>query len=364
MTTRDRFWRPGSLAGEAFRRIAASPVRILVLVVASGIAFSATLALDHQAVSQTLQDHRNALNQGIGVVVIDKVPMDEHDSLRAACTLLDSHAGIQSAGGALSPDVRTLMIHPGIGARHVRFDSGAWRIWFPDVAVPISEIAVGEGLAARTGVAPGDPMRLDDEPSVTRRVSAVVGQKRSFVRSKEWLIETASTTEEIDQCWVEFPTGTTELEIDHVAAALSDISSYQIRPALANDPLRRDPIRDFEKRTVRWAPHAALVIIGLLYSTVVLGRRGERALYVTLGLRRTDEYLMTMVEVATVIVAPAILGTAIALHLGVNLNNPDDALAAKFVIENQILAIVGVLVLLPLLPALGRRSNLLEDLRA
>lgn len=333
-------------------------------MVAGSAVFAAALSLDHREVTRIIGEREEAYRLGSTVLLVNQVPPDARAELRSACVRLSGNETIASAGGFSDFKVGYLTTYPGIAARRGRFDSEAWAIWFPETTMPPERHSIGDGLASRTGLITGDPLHLGGTPGPADPIGTVITPTRPFAQANEWIIETASPMELFSECWIEFRRTVTPADLAMVTTVLSAVPTYQLRPALPAGPVERDPASQFRSRDSRWAPVAAVAVLALLYCLIGFSRRGERALYVTLGLTRVEAYLMGVVEVAAAVVLPGLISSAAVLWFVADHGSVEASLATVLGLETQGLALVVTVLVLPVVGMSGRTATLLEDLRS
>ncbi len=363
MTPSTESWRLLSLASESVRRTLASPIRLVLLVIASSAMFSAVFLAEILVLEELEDFKREEVWQGRGIVVVDNVPGDELHLLRSTCTQMSSHRGVARVGGLRLPQVFSLAAYPGVAVRLAHLDGDAWRMWFPSSVVPMRGIAVGSELANRAGVIVGDSVRFDDFPGSTLMVDQVIDERRPFAQAEGWLVVPAAIDDPIDQCWIEFSETIHRDHLEHVSATFANLSEYELRPVIRSTDLTRKPSDEFHARWTKWGSPCAFLWVALMYLLVVQNRKGEQAVYVTLGLSRVEDYLMSIVEVAMAVVAPGLVVTALVLHVHSTLGHADAPLVHRLVIDSQLLLLGVTLVLLPLVSVLRRRTSILDDLK-
>ncbi len=357
-------WHLQSLVSESFRRIIALPLRMAVLVLASGVMFPTVLVAELVTLEDIADFRRVEMWHGRGIVVVDDVPSVDRPLLRSACTQMSSHHGIAAIGGIREPQTYALVTYPGVGIRLAGLEDNTWRMWFPDSPVPVGGLAAGSELTERVGLLEGDPIRLDGFPSQTFETEMIISGRRPFAQGEGWLLQPMSILDPIDQCWIEFSEPVEQQHIQHVAAAVANLSEYEVNSLIRANDLTRNSTREFAERWTKWGLLASSMVVALMYLLLLQSRKGEQAVYVTAGLSRTEDYLMSIIEVATVVVVPgaAISAIVVSLHSsGGHANNP---LVHKLAVESQLLAFTATLVLLPLLSALRRHTSTLEDLKS
>ncbi len=357
-------WRLPALCSEAVRRSLASPVRASLLAAASGVLFAVMLLSELIVVEDIESFRREQMWQGRGILVAETGFANEQPLLRTACTALASHSGVAAAGGLRHPRQQSLASYPGVGTRLAGLDEAAWGIWFPDSAVPLEGVAAGSQLAARVGMLEGDALRLEAMPDRLLRVGSVLGDGRPFAPAANWLIEPLAVHDGIDQCWVEFDEPVEAEHTAHLEASLAGLFQPQVRPVIRDSALTRDPSGEFAGRWSQWGPAGAIGLLALLYVMILHSRKGEQAVYVTVGLTRAEAYLMSLTEVALTVIVPGIVCSALALQWHNAGGHPHYPLVHRLAVDTQLLTLGAVLLLLPLLAALQPRQSLLDDLKS
>jgi len=353
-----------SLCSEAFRRAVASPVRVGLLTCAAVVMFAVMLASELAVVSDIESFRRQEMWQGRGIALVQDVPFGEQELLRESCNRIGAHSGVVAAGGFREPEFQSLATYPGTGIRLASLDEAVWQMWYPGSAGPETGVAAGVAIVERLGLLPGDPVRLQSAPERVLRIETVTGQGRPFAQADNWLIEPAAVNEPIEVCWVDFGEPVRQEHLDHLAASVGNLSAYRVSPVIRTNELSRNPSAEFAGRWTQWGPLATITVLALLYAMILHSRKGEQAVYVTVGLNRAEAYLMSLVEVGVAVVVPGILSSAVALYVHNSGDHEAFAGVHRLAVDSQMLTLLVVWFALPLLAALQPRSSLFDDLKS
>ncbi|UZN04082.1 hypothetical protein [Cellulomonas sp. S1-8] len=277
----------------------------------------------------------------------------------AVCEQLSDVDGVSGAFWATPRSDASSFAHvPGGRFSMVDVSPGVWA--FLDVDVPpVPAVVVSEGLARRTGVADGSPVRVGESDVVTARTSfvAVLGNDLDGA-----LLVPSGPRERADACFIRTDASHVEGVAELARAALGwEGTDAVVSPRLHGDEFTVDFSRAHEERELRWAWVAGGAFMAVIWALILWFRRGQTAIYATFGVTTARRVVLRVAE-WSVLAGPGLLagwalGCLVALALGA------DARSALTQTSVQAMAAVSMASALVVLVSVRPAGTLIDQLK-
>jgi len=268
----------------------------LLVVLAIAWTCAAVGAADAVGVSETARRERAWIDAGAYVLRVQgAVRADVRLPLPpTACERLAAVDGVHGAFWALRRPTAGAFEHlPGGRFSVLEVSPGA--LPFLEIPTPEGPVAlVSDGLARRTGLTDGSPLRVDGSDTMNGRVAPVAVLGDDFDGA---LLVPSVALGRADMCFIRTDAGHVAAVSALAASALGwDGSDAIVSPRLFDNEFTVDFSRAHEQRDLRWAWAAAGLVLALLWALVQWFRRSHTAVYATFGLTAAGRCVLQVSE--------------------------------------------------------------------
>ncbi|MDP3952608.1 hypothetical protein [Microbacterium sp.] len=286
---------------EGLKNVASRPVLSALLALASVAVAGATLSLSVFESSSIVAQERALREQGAYTLQMyaasgAPLPAERCDALRDV-------DGVVSAGGVLS----TQTIYP-------KNDSGVGRVLAMVTPGMVEIIWPAEGLKSTTGLIAGKALSqhfgLRDEAwigMVGESPLKVGAATESSARDENYdnrLVEVAPPIGTITSCYLEAVAGAA-VPITALSETWFDPSlDVSVAPVFVADSTATPPQQRLDERVARLASWSGAAVMVSIFLLTWRSRRGDFALYRSLGLRRGDLTMILTTECVVLLVTP------------------------------------------------------------
>lgn len=277
-------------------------------------------AVDAATVARLVDDEQRFLAAGGNVVVVEN---REAGVPQRACAQLAAADGIAGSTALTRLDEPvTLSAARGGDLAVFAVTSGVWRLLGAE-ASPTRVGIVPASIAGRVGLADGDWLRLERSPGTRggwfpdEQMRVTVADTRILSEEYRGLLLPTVVTAGVtaDACVVAAePNHLSALKASLPAALASGSGQPVIRERLFTGEFTTDYALSYRQRPLQWAWVAAGCLLGLVWLLVRWVRRGDDALYATLGADAANRLLLLRVTEWVVLAG---LGGVWAIALGV-----------------------------------------------
>ena len=287
-------WKPSIVAREIWLNLVGDRWRaLLVLFVIAGL--SSYVSVTELKVGIETLETADALRRGGMYAYIVEAPPTSVSSLSdnglgaARCVALENLDHVVAAGGYSLGDSVRLDRAPGMlfeRAATVGRIAQLWDAELQDRGTGGATILVPKSAAADFGIVEGQALRVDSQ---TFSQVGLFDPGARFPEAAVWLGESVGPEGRVEKCAVELFPNTARPGAAGVRAWFADTDApVSVSPMFVADEFTRDPAREFETRSNRYAWVAVGFALGLAFAVVAWFKRGDIALYKALGSGRAQ----------------------------------------------------------------------------
>jgi hypothetical protein len=283
----------------------------------------------------------------------------------ARCEALREWPGVIAAGSTRSTGTVDFATAPGTLFQSAALSEGLLAVWSPALAgtgAVAGGYIVGPALAEELGLQTGSYTALSGEPPV--RIDAVLDVARRNPVAARWLLDIVPPAGAAESCWVEFTRAGQPGGDAALAAWFAQGDGEPIvRRYLQAGEFARDPLAEFRSRPQRFGWIAVGGLIAAVFLLLTWFRRAELALYLALGVTRSQLRALLALEAAMILVAAGMLGLGYAFAVHAALERPLPLEHVQLGLSAGLSAMLLGLALAPWLGAAAVRGNIASLLK-
>jgi hypothetical protein len=295
------------LIGEAWRSVAARPIRFVVLSLLAGLILASATALEAGANQQVVSAQAEAAQAGVGVLVID----NEGGTFDGAgCATLARIQGVAAAGALYEVRASHATLVPSALFQLATVSPGLIHVLDPRFRqASAGSDVLGNDMRSVLGLAVGS--RLAVPGDVPGEVGGVMSDRMRATERGRWVfrVSVRPTDAKIRECWAQVSSNAADGFTQLVPALFPDVDKLRIRRLSSPTSLQALIVR-FDERPTRFAWLAAGGIIGVIALFVPIFRRSEYALYAVSGFRLVELDAIAFAEQCASVLLAAIFGAS------------------------------------------------------
>lgn len=299
-------WQLSSLFAEVSRNLWSDRSRTILIVGALVTLAGAISGVEAQTAAHVVERSRQLLSHGYNVVAASSdagLPAD-------ACVTISDATGVRTGGGFTSSRAVHLDTSPGTEFMSAGLVGDALLVLTgaePSV-LSSGEVALGSALADELAIGLGSLIRFNGQEAIVARILPINNRTDRYSR---WLLYATTSTDEIEECMVEFHPGVSDGGVNLLAAAFSEASGVSVRPLIGIGTLDKTPEQEWTSRASRYGWVTLLPIAFGLLLLNAWSRRVQWATYRILGVSRSGVMAMIQLETAVLVTIAVILGGVI-----------------------------------------------------
>jgi hypothetical protein len=331
--------RASSLFKETLLSVGSRPWRALLIAFAiGGINFGAAapdMVLGHQTVKSIEIGQEQGANAFVATSADGRLRSGE-------CLALQNNPAVLAVGALISKSVRATTLAPRNPFRVAYVTPGYLNVLAPATTPYRAGLYFGAAVARELPHATGQPVVLND--GVKSTLGGVLAETTRDDDQSRWIYVVGSSTDSVNECWVEARAGFAAQVRAIVPSALASSKRLSIR-SLHHD--NQEAIQEaWIARPTQYSGMIGGILAGVLLSLAIT-RRSERALLTILGFKRHQVIVMIVLEQSLLVICAlaiswsALSAAAVWFHL-------DPVLSARLALTQcseafGITAICGVL---------------------
>jgi len=309
-------WRARASLVEGLTNVRDGATLSAVLVAVATLVVGGAVLLDLVSAGAVLATERDYLDAGGDLLVAQAASDGTLDAAR--CDALTHVTGVRAAAAVtVSTDAARLVGRPASAQTVVTATAGI--IPLLDLpTMPADGVVASRVVAERWQWTAGTHLQLEPRvpglPTSVLEVRAVTDLAQLSEAASTGVLLVATPTRQADACFVRVHPQYRDTLRDTIPAALGATQSAPVNVAdrVPAGALSQDPRTAWEDRPTRWAPLAAGLVVGLLWSVIAWTRRGRAALYASVGVPYAGGVLLRWTEGAAVVVLGTAWGCALA----------------------------------------------------
>ncbi|MFT3852259.1 MAG: hypothetical protein QM733_05935 [Ilumatobacteraceae bacterium] len=170
--------------------------------------------------------------------------------------------------------------------------------------IPADSFIADNATAEAFGITDGAALAIGSQPPTLVVLRDIEVLSPALTRA---VLQTAAPNDHAVRCFIAQQPGSPPPDPADIAAALGS-DRYTVRPTNPSTVLLDRPQHEFDRRTIRFIPWLAALIMAAVAAMVRWSRRSERGLYLALGIDRPTVRLVYMLESALATITGASLG--------------------------------------------------------
>jgi hypothetical protein len=318
---------PGVTAGEAVANVATGASRTFLLVALATAMLGVSLLVDAREVQTIRRREAELLRAGGSSFVVESsgnVDQEACDGLGAARSVI--------AAGSFRPsdDIRTVEVqgqesvsvwYSSPGGLQALASLGALNIPQQTPEATVARIWSTAALSESVGLSTTRGPFPIEASSISYRVIGLIELSSIVPRAtgSAILVESAGAASAPHRPWADFclviaRPGHTETAkaLAAVVAPLASMEDRTFSDLVFQSSLAFDPISEMTERPSRWAWLAGAVTLPMLWSAILITRRAETGLYLSVGLARSEILRLRLVE-GLILLASVLAGTLLMI---------------------------------------------------